>query len=178
MDTLTTARRSTAATADPVARNRPRTATALGVATIIEGLTGIAGGAAFLMDTTGAVYTDDPSFIAVLEDTPIETFLLPGLFLLTVIGLVPLVSGWGVLGRHGVSGLRWLQDLTGHHWSWAVTITVGSALLAWMVVEIVVMGEIVALHIVYAVWGAVLVAGPLLPSVRRWLADAQVPTGP
>lgn len=171
MRALTTPRRPAAPGASPAAvRERPRTATALGVVTIVEGLGGIAGGTAFLIDTTGGVYTGDPSFIAILENTPIETFLLPGLFILTIVGLVPLASGWGILRPRRLPGLRWLEDRTGHHWPWAVTIAVGVALLALMVVEVVVMGEVVGLHVVYSVWGTLLVAGPLLPSVRRWLA--------
>lgn len=170
MRALTTPRRPAPAASPTTARERPRTATALGIVTIVEGLGGIAGGTAFLIDTTGGVYTDDPSFIAILENTPIETFLLPGLFLLTIVGLVPLASGWGILRPRRLPGLRWLEDRTGHHWPWAVTIAVGVALLALMVVEVVVMGEVVGLHVVYSVWGTLLVAGPLLPSVRRWLA--------
>jgi hypothetical protein len=153
-----------------VAPRRSRTATALGLITMFEGVTAIGGGIAFLVDTTGGVYTDDPAFLAILEGTPIDTFLLPGLFLLTVVGLVPLASGLGILRPRSLPRLRWLEDRTGYHWPWAVTIGVGLALLAWMAVELVVMEEADLLHVVYGVWGVLLVVGPLLPSVRRWLA--------
>lgn len=121
------------------ARSRARSVTtALGLVAITEGLSAIAGGTAFLLDTSGGIYTDDPAFIALLDDLPIDTFLLPGLFLVTVVGVVPLVSGWGILRPRSLPLLGWVEDRTRHHW--------------------------------YGIWGALLVAGPLLPSVQRWLA--------
>lgn len=170
MSTLATRRTDSAAAVAATGGQRPRAATALGLAAITEGLSAIAGGTAFLLDTSGGIYTDDPAFIAILDDLPIDTFLLPGLFLVTVVGLVPLIAGWGILRPRTLPLLGWVEDRTRHHWSWATTIAVGVALLAWMVVEIVVMREVAALHVIYGIWGALLVAGPLLPSVQRWLA--------
>jgi len=131
---------------------RPPGVVALIVAIAAQGLSGVAGGLGLVMDPTGSAL-QIPS--AWLEGSPFDSYFVPGLVLLTVLGLAPLVD---------VVGL-W----RGARWGWHGAVVVGGALIVWLVVEILVIGyqPEPPLQAIYGVLGAVIVGLALLPSVRQ-----------
>jgi len=71
---------------------------------ILLGLSGLAGGAAMVADPSGA---EMGLSVSMLEGLPIANFVLPGLFLIVVMGAVPLVVAFGVWRR-----MTWAAALT------------------------------------------------------------------
>ena len=68
----------------------------LGGLQIFIGVGGVAGGLGMVMDPTGAGVMMDT---AMLADSPFDSFLIPGLFLLLVNGIASLVAGIRTLRR-------------------------------------------------------------------------------
>ncbi len=101
----------------------------------------------------GAVYggimlISDPSGwklglpISLLEDSPFDDFLIPGLLLLIVIGLGSLV----------VCGLVILRTRKNASW----VIIAGFGMAVWIAVQILMIREVHYLHLIYAMAGIIL----------------------
>ncbi len=78
-----------------------------------------------------------------LDDLGLDSFLLPGIALLVVNGLVPLVVAIGTL-RH-------------RPWTVPAHVGVGIVLVLWILVQIPLIGFAPVLHPVYLAWGVALI---------------------
>ncbi len=151
----------------PAPEDRPRALWPLLAMMGILSIGGFIGGISFVADPTG---DGIGAHISWLDQTPVSDFLLPGLFLLVVYGLVPLLLMCGLVWRFSPGFLRRLNGRIGHQWSWAGTIAVGSVLMIWIVYELTVLPERMVLQPILLAVGALMVAIPLLPSMRRYCA--------
>jgi hypothetical protein len=135
-------------------RNHPRPVAlvVLMAALLVQGLSGLVGGIGLVTDPTGSSL-DLP--LRLLEESPFDDYFVPGLFLLTVLGVLPLVALYGLWERR--------------RWSWPLVLMVGPALLVWIAVQIAWIGyqPRPPLQLVYGALGLVLSVSALLPSVRR-----------
>jgi hypothetical protein len=136
---------------------RPRTGRPWGLyalmgVLVFQGLSGLGGGLVLVIDPTGATIGLPLEW---LEGSPFRDFLVPGLVLLTLLGVGPLLV---------VVGLR-----RGHPWSWQASLVIGAMLLVWLAVEILVVGyqPEPPLQLLYGVVGILILALALLPTVRR-----------
>jgi hypothetical protein len=93
------------------------------LAVALQGLSGLGGGVTLVADPTGASLglPDD-----LLEHSPFRNYLIPGLILLVVLGVVPLIVSWGLWRRR--------------RWSWYGSVFVGIALIVWIIVQIMLIG--------------------------------------
>ena len=125
---------------------------------LIQGVSGLAGGLALSLDPTGEAIGLP---LIWLRGSPFPDYRLPGLFLLAVLGAVPL---W-------VAARVWRRRA----WAWPAALMVGLVLLAWLVVEIRVVGlqDDPPLQAIYGLVGAGIVILCLAPSVRDDLADTR-----
>lgn len=98
---------------------------------------------------------------------PVPDFVLPGLFLLIVMGLAPLVLTFGLLARPNCPPADALSRWSGHHWAWTGTLALGIVLLAWLAVQAVMIGFSAGIQYVMVVNGLALLAFALWPSVRN-----------
>jgi hypothetical protein len=55
------------------------------------------------------------------------------------------------------------------HWSWAASLAAGIILLIWISTQVLLIQSIAFLHILYFVWGWVLILLTLNPTVRQHL---------
>jgi hypothetical protein len=128
-------------------------------------VTGLFGGWSFITDTTGAGLQAKLSW---LERTPVNDFLLPGLFLLGVYGIGGMILIAGLVWRLSPGPLRRLDARTGRHWSWYGAIAFGLVLVLWIAYELVVMPETIWIQPALMAVGFAIAGIPLLPSMRRW----------
>lgn len=128
---------------------------------------GFFGGISFVLDPTGAGLGAKLSW---LEQTPVNDFLLPGLFLLGMYGVGTSVLMAGLLWRLTPAPLRPLERWIGFHWPWAGTMALGAVLIAWILYEFAIFPDRIALQPILIGVGALMVAIPLLPSMRRFYA--------
>lgn len=115
----------------------------------------------------GVLLTIDPSGeslhtpVGLLKNLPIQTFLLPGLFLLIFFGFLPVLAAYGLMFSRR---LQFMERINGiRRWKWPVTLSffIGCALLCWTVGELILWG-INTLSLLYCALSILLIAVTLL----------------
>lgn len=101
---------------------RPGTVWALIALTAIQALGGIGGGVGLVRDPVNNIGLP----IEWLEGSPFKDYLIPGLTLLVVLGLFPLLVLYGIVRRR--------------RWSWWLSVAVGAGLVIWIITEVAVVG--------------------------------------
>ena len=119
---------------------------------VILGIGGLYGGILFLIDPSGARMGVP---LSLLDGLPLRDFLLPGVFLLLMMGLAPLALSVAVWRR-------WSR-------AWQATVVLGIVLMIWLVGEFALWGYQAPIQIVTGMLCVILLGACLLPSVRRWL---------
>ena len=89
-----------------------------------------------LIDPTGGS-------LQMLEVRPllhVPEYILPGVFLLVVMGMVPFGLVYGLLARPNWTPVdRWFR-WSGHYWAWTGTLALGLILMLWLLVQAVLIG--------------------------------------
>ena len=116
---------------------------------ILLGPGGWFGGVVMFIDPSGALM-GLPSNL--LDGLPINNFILPGLFLVVVMGIAPLVIAYGLW--------RWQP------WAWRGALALSVVLILWIIFQIVLWGFPAAIQILYLLWGGGMLALCLVPAVR------------
>ena len=124
---------------------------------------GLYGGTSMLLDPSGAALGMD----VVLPQLPVASFVLPGLFLIVVMGLLPIVLAYGLVARPAWPFADAAARRAGHHWAWSGTLALGLVLGAWLVLHAALIGFAWPIQFVTAGNAVVIVALALLPNVRR-----------
>ncbi len=139
-------------------QKRPPGLYALVTAIVFQGLSGIAGGIGLVADPTGEALRIPADW---LQGSPFRDYLVPGLVLLLVLGLLPLVAVYGLWTRQ--------------RWSRPAALALSVALIVWIGVEISVIGYHARppLQLIYGSLGIVMLVLALLPSVRRHVTDRE-----
>ncbi len=123
---------------------------------LFQGISGLYGGIALVMDPSGDLLKMP---ISILENSPFENFLIPGLILLTILGIFPIIVLYGLWKRR--------------YWSWIGALTVSTALIIWIGVQIWMVGyhPEPPLQIIYGLLGLILFILTIHSSVRNSLQD-------
>jgi hypothetical protein len=101
---------------------------------VLQGLGGIGGGGALALRPDGSILKMPLSY---LDGSPFADYRIPGLVLLCVLGIVPLVVAFGLLRRR--------------RWAWFCAFAVGCGLMIFELVEISVIGY----NVQQPIWGTV-----------------------
>ena len=129
-------------------------------------LGGLYGGIAMLTDPTGGSL----QLIEILPLLPVPDYILPGLFLLIVMGFGPLFLIYALLARPNWTWAVTLSRWSGHHWAWTGTLGLGVTLVIWLIVQGLLIGFKWSIQYVTAVNGFLIVLFVLVPGVRRFYA--------
>jgi len=134
------------------------------VGLLFQGLSGLWGGGALVADPTGDLLQMP---LSLLDDSPFSDYFVPGLILLTALGVGPLIVALGLWRRRP--------------WAWYGAVAVGGALVVWIGVEVWMIGYHTdpPLQLIYGTLGVLLLVLSTRPSVRRTLsADEPSRPGP
>jgi hypothetical protein len=136
------------------ADRRPATVWALTILTIIQIIGAISGGVGLIQDPVDNIGMP----LSMLEGSPFSDYLYPGLILLIVVGLFPIVPLVGLIIRR--------------RWGWWLELAAGCGLIIWILTEVVLLGYLpgtgVALQIVMGLLGVVIVVLTLLRPTRQY----------
>ncbi len=127
---------------------------------------GLYGGIAMLTDPAGGSL----GLTDVLPLLPVSDFILPGLFLLAVMGLAPLLLTYGLLARPTWSWAEALSRWSGHHWAWTGTLGLGLTLAIWLIVQGLLIGFKWPIQYITAADGFLIILLVLVPGVKRFYA--------
>lgn len=127
-------------------------------------LGGLYGGIAMLLDPSGSLL----QMTEVLPLLPVSNYVLPGLFLFFVMGLLPLLLIYGLLARPDGSWLESLIHQTKYHWAWTGTVILGVGLAIWLIAEGMLIGFKWAIQYVTAVNGLLILLFVFLPPVKNF----------
>ena len=101
---------------------RPGTVLALIVLTAVQAAGAIAGGVGLVRDPVNNIGMP----LSMLEGSPFGDYLVPGLVLLIVVGLFPLLPLYGLVRRR--------------EWGWWLVVASGGALVIWIITEVALLG--------------------------------------
>ncbi|WP_322791650.1 hypothetical protein [Bellilinea sp.] len=125
---------------------------------VLLGLGGLIEGTTLLTDPGGA---EMGSSARILGNLPIIDFVIPGLLLIAIMGVSPLVITYGIWQRLS--------------WAWAAALVQSVLLILWLGLQILLWGTPILNHLVYLICGVLLVILCLLPGARLGL---EKPTAP
>lgn len=136
----------------PRRTGRPASTWVLIVLAAIQAASGIGGGLGLSLDPINNIGMP----LSTLEGSPFEDFLIPGLILLIILGLFPLLVLYGLLRRR--------------QWGWWLAITLGCGLLIWILAEVLLLGYLpgagLALQITFGLVGALILVFTFVRTTR------------
>lgn len=102
-----------------------------------------------------------------LADAPFRSFLIPGLLLTLFIGIYPLLVAYSLWKQPSWVWPRTINPFRTMYWSWAGSLAAGVAVIIWILVQIQWV-QIGFLHILYLIWGVIILVITFLPAVRDY----------
>jgi len=133
------------------------------------GIGGLYGGIAMLADPAG----DLIGLAHILPELPVSDFTMPGLFLLIVMGIAPLVLIFGLLARPERAWIDRVFLWSGHHWAWTGTLALGVILAIWLIYQAFVIGFEEPIQYITAADGFLIILLVLLPNVRSYYVSPE-----
>ena len=125
---------------------------------------GFSGGIPMLADPANGGYLQ---FGEMLPDLPVSNFILPGLFLLVVMGIFPLLLAYALIACPAWSRVDCLFQWSKHYWAWTGTLILVAIIAVWLVYEGWLIGWFPITYIT-AVLGLLILLFAMLPSVRNF----------
>ena len=105
--------------------------------------------------------------VSMLKYSPFSNFIIPGIILSTLLGVYPLVVAYCLWQKPAWRRPEVINPFKHMHWCWAASLAAGVILLIWIAVQVLMLQSVVFLHILYFIWGWVLILLTLLPGVRQ-----------
>lgn len=105
-----------------------------------------------------------------LDGTGFKDFLIPGIILFLVNGILPLVAALGMIANKPTGSLPGFSVLSKQHWAWSLALIAGLGLFIWIVVQILLIGfwKEPPFQLIYGTLGIIITGLTLLPPVRRY----------
>lgn len=125
---------------------------------------GLYGGTTMLIDPTGKLIQMD----GILPQLPVSTFFLPGLFLFVVMGILPLVLIFGLIGKVEWAWLIRMTAWSHYHWAWTGTVVLGISLLVWLAFQASLIGFQWPIQYITLTDGVLIVLTAIYPSIRKY----------
>ncbi|MEW6027967.1 MAG: hypothetical protein ACOYZ8_15410 [Chloroflexota bacterium] len=122
---------------------------------------GLYGGILMLTDPSGKSLQMD----SVLPQLLVPNYVLPGLFLLFVMGLTPLFLTFSLLARPNWPRLQSLSPR--RYWAWTATLALGVLLILWLTLQAFLIGFQWPIQYVTAANGLLIVLLALIPQVKK-----------
>ncbi|WP_138995165.1 hypothetical protein [Larkinella sp. C7] len=128
------------------------------------GLGALGGGLTFMLSPDGALMGMP---VSVLDHSPFRSFLVPGIILFVVLGLVPVGLVFALLKKPTFDGAERLNFYPDMHWSWTYSLYVAFALIIWIQVQMVIFQAVHWLHTFYMFYAVAILFVAVLPAVRN-----------
>ncbi|MDQ0196216.1 hypothetical protein [Paenibacillus wynnii] len=144
---------------------RPVAVTLLYILQAFLGLGAIGGGLVLIIDPSGEMIGMP---VSILERSPFSNFLLPGILLMLVFGLLPMLVLYGLTKRPEWKFADRLNPFKDLHSSWALSLYIGFGQIIWIMVETYMVNAVEVIHVFYMSLGLLIQVVTLLPVVQRY----------
>ena len=144
-----------------------KTNTARNVFLILLGflaLGAIIGGGTLTISPTGKLLRM-PLYL--LEKSPFNNYLIPGIILFSVFGLAPILLIFALLKKPIGKFAETFNFFKDMHWSWTYSIYVAFALIIWLQIEMMFLQTVYWIHTFYMIYAIVIIFVALLPQIRN-----------
>ena len=132
---------------------------------LLLGIGAIFGGGVLVIDPSGELIKMP---LTLLEHSPFESYLIPGLILFIAIGVFPLLTAFALVKKPQIESANAINLFPDKHWSWAYSMYLGFALIIWITIEAFFLKEMIHIHVGYIFLGLAIQAVTLLPSVQKY----------
>ena len=129
------------------------------------GLSAIGGGGALIISPSGKLLGGLP--LSILERSPFNDFLVPGIILFVVLGIIPSLLVFALLKKPSSVFAERFNFFKDMHWAWTFSIYVAFALIIWIQVETIFIQGVGWLQTFYMLYAIPLILVALLPQVRN-----------
>jgi hypothetical protein len=128
------------------------------------GLGAIGGGCALIISPSGKLLGMP---LSMLEESPFNSFFVPGIILFSVLGLIPLCLIIALLKKPEskfAENINFFKDM---HWAWTYSIYIAFVLIFWIQIQMVFLSTVYWLHTFYMFFAVLIIFVALLPQVRN-----------
>lgn len=130
----------------------------------LQAVSGIGGGLAILIDPSGKTIQFPEE---VLDKIPFPNFLIPGLILFFLLGIIPMLVFYGLIKQPNWKLFEKINIYKDHHWSWIYSIYVSVMLTIWLNVEAMFIGYD-PLQTVMGLISVAIIICALMPQVNQY----------
>lgn len=127
------------------------------------GLGAIGGGGAMILSPSGKLM-GMPLFL--LKSSPFTNFLIPGIILFSVLGVIPIILIYALIKKPKWRGFEFFNVFNDMHWAWSFSIYIGFALIIWIQTEMMFMKAVHWSHTLYMFIALLILLVALLPQMR------------
>jgi len=129
------------------------------------GVSAIGGGGALIISPSGKLLGGLP--LSILADSPFGDFLIPGIILFTILGLLPCYISYALIKKPNNSIAEFFNLFKDMYWAWSFSIYIGFALIIWVQVETIYIKGTGWLQTFYILYSVPIILVALLPQVRN-----------
>ena len=125
----------------------------------------IGGGTVLIISPTGEMMGLP---VSSFKNMPFNSFLIPGIILFSVLGLVPLLLIIALLKKPESKLAEQINVFKDMHWSWTYSIYIAFTLICWIHIQLIFLQSgVFWLHTFYMLYGILIIIIALLPQVRN-----------
>jgi hypothetical protein len=132
---------------------------------IFPGAGAIFGGSAFIISHSGKLFGMP---LSMLNNSPFHNFLIPGIVLFAVLGVIPVITAVALLRKPSNTFTEKLNLFRDMHWAWTFGIYIAFVLIIWIQVEMYFLQAVNWLHCLYMFIALTLIFISLLPAVGNF----------
>jgi hypothetical protein len=130
------------------------------------GLSAIGGGGTLIISPSGKLLGGLP--LSLLKNSPFSTFLIPGIILFVVLGVLPSLLIFALLKKSSSPFAEHFNFFKDMHWAWTFSIYVAFALIIWLQTEMYFLQAVGWLHNFYMIVSIAIIFVALIPQVRNF----------
>jgi hypothetical protein len=128
------------------------------------GLGAIGGGALLVISPSGKLLGGLP--LSILEHSPFNDFLIPGIILFLVLGLSPCLLAVALIKKPTNRFAEYFNFFKDMHWAWSFSVYIAFALIIWIQVETIFVQSVGWLQTFYMLYAIPIIFVALLPQNR------------
>ena len=131
---------------------------------VFLGIGAIGGGGVFIISPSGKLMGMP---LSMLNKSPFDNFLIPGIILFSVLGIVPTLLARALYKKPTSKLAERFNFFKDMHWTWTFSIYVAFALIIWLQIEMQMLSAVSWLHTFYMFLAVLILFVALLPQVRN-----------